>query len=257
MQFNQADRLIHSMVQRNRRLARLDRSAKRRSLIARFIRDTRGTIPFAKPRLFGRIGRLKNPLHLSALRSLAAGFLRDNQASVPFTAEPPAANRDRRSDLTVAALGITLGLICALFPWYIFFNQDDFGVRAMKFEGSGAGAGPILLGSQPKRIGAPVALQEIPPMELDLLPTGTVGPDSDDDERGTPGLTQQPFPPAPADFRLVHVANGRALMEDENGLFVVERGSVLPDSSRVTSIEQVDGRSTLVTDSGLVLDLTE
>ena len=30
-----------------------------------------------------------------------------------------AKKRDRRSDLTVAALGITLGLICALFPWYI------------------------------------------------------------------------------------------------------------------------------------------
>ena len=26
---------------------------------------------------------------------------------------------DRRSDFVVAALGVTLGLICALFPWYI------------------------------------------------------------------------------------------------------------------------------------------
>ena len=58
---------------------------------------------------------------------------------IPFTAEPTAKSRDRRSDLTVAALGVTLGLICALFPWYIFFNPDEFGVRAMKFGGSGDG----------------------------------------------------------------------------------------------------------------------
>ena len=48
---------------------------------------------------------------------------------------PAASEGRRRSDLTVAALGITLALICALFPWYIFFNQDQFGVRAMKFQG--------------------------------------------------------------------------------------------------------------------------
>ena len=58
---------------------------------------------------------------------------------VPFTAQPTARSRDRRSDLTVAALGVTLGLICALFPWYIFFNPEEFGVRAMKFGGSGGG----------------------------------------------------------------------------------------------------------------------
>src|SRR6266568_2947280 len=48
---------------------------------------------------------------------------------------------DRRSDFVVAALGITLGLICALFPWYIFFNQEQFGVQAIKFGGSGSNSG--------------------------------------------------------------------------------------------------------------------
>jgi hypothetical protein len=257
MPFNQADRLIETMVKRNRRLARLDASSARRSLVARFLRDTRGSIPFTVQPIVGRLKRLSLSHRPSALRSLVTRFVRDNQASVPFTAEPPAAKRDRRSDLTVAALGITLGLICALFPWYIFFNQDDFGVRAMKFEGSNADAGPILLGSQPKRVGAPIALQEIPPVKLDLLPTGTARNESGEDEHGTPGLTEQPFPSAPVDFKLVHVANGRALMEDDSGLFVVERGTVLPDSSRVASIEQRDGRWRLVTDTGLVIDLTQ
>ena len=37
---------------------------------------------------------------------------------------------------TLAALGVVLAMICALFPWYIFFNQEQFGPPAMKFEGT-------------------------------------------------------------------------------------------------------------------------
>lgn len=219
MPFNRADRLIETLVHRNKRAA------------------------------------LKN--QTSSVDSRLSSLFRRQREPVPFTAELPAGQRDRRSDLTVAALGITLGLICALFPWYIFFNQDDFGVRAMKFEGSEAGSGPILLGMQPQRVGAAIEAAEIPPMHLDLLPTGTTPQDADDDERGTPGLTSQPFPLLPVDFKLIHVANGRALIEDDSGLFVVQTGSVLPDSSRVASIEQRDGLWKLVTDTGLVLDSVE
>lgn len=175
---------------------------------------------------------------------------------VPFTAEPTARSRDRRSDLTVAALGVTLGLICALFPWYIFFNPDEFGVRAMKFGGGGMGTEPIVLGAQPDRVGAPVASQDIPPMEIDLRTTGTAAKKSEDENmEGTPGLAEQPFPAPVASFRLVQIANGRAMLEDDTGLFVVEPGSMLPDSSRVKTIEQRDGRPVLVTESGVVLEI--
>ena len=50
--------------------------------------------------------------------------------------------QNRRTRPTGAAtsssprLGVTLGLICALFPWYIFFNQEQFGVQAIKFGGT-------------------------------------------------------------------------------------------------------------------------
>jgi hypothetical protein len=173
---------------------------------------------------------------------------------VPFTAEPTAKSRDRRSDLTVAALGVTLGLICALFPWYIFFNPEEFGVRAMKFGGSGGGTEPIVLGAQQERIGAPVASQEIPPMKLDLLATGTATKEHEEEE-GTPGLTEQPFPAPVVSFRLVQIANGRAMLEDDTGLFVVQPGSILPDNSRVATIEERDGRQVLVTDGGVVLEI--
>ncbi len=58
---------------------------------------------------------------------------------VPFTAEPTAKSRDRRSDLTVAAPRRHARPHLRAVPWYIFFNPDEFGVRAMKFGGSGMG----------------------------------------------------------------------------------------------------------------------
>ena len=173
---------------------------------------------------------------------------------VPFTAEPTAKSRDRRSDLTVAALGVTLGLICALFPWYIFFNPEEFGVRAMKFGGSGSGTEPIILGAQPERVGAPIASQEISPVKLDLLSTGTATKKEEtEDEEGVPLLAEQPFPPPAISFKVIQIANGRAMLEDETGLFIVQPGSILPDNTRVETIEEREGRPVLVTDGGIVL----
>lgn len=175
-----------------------------------------------------------------------------------LSAEQSAKRRDRRTDLTIAALGVTLGLICALFPWYIFFNPDEFGIRAMKFGGSGGGSEPIVLGAQPERIGAPVAIQEPLSIELDLRSTGTAiqEPESEGDEEKT-GLSEQPFPPSAISFRVVQIANGRAMLEDDTGLFVVQPGSMLPDSTRVKTIEERDGRPVLVTDAGAILEISE
>src|SRR5690606_13284996 len=60
-----------------------------------------------------------------------------------------------RSDIIVGALGITLALICALFPWYIFFNQEQFGVTRMVFEGSRGNVPPGQLNYQPALVGQP------------------------------------------------------------------------------------------------------
>ena len=171
-------------------------------------------------------------------------FGRKRKSDPASPPQPTARSRDRRSDLTVAALGVTLGLICALFPWYIFFNPEEFGVRAMKFGGSGGGTEPIVLGAQPERVGAPVAVQEIPPMKLDLLATGTATRRSEDDGRGGhAGLDRAALPGRRSlRFRLVQIANGRAMIEDDTGLFIVQRGSILPDNSRVATIEERDGR---------------
>lgn len=178
---------------------------------------------------------------------------------LPSRASKPAPGatvaRDRRSDITVAALGVTIGLICALFPWYIFFNQDKFGIRALRFSGNpGENAGPITLYPQPDRIGAPMDISEIPPTKLDLFATGTaLGEKPGDGD--LPGVEDQPFPADPPSFHLVHVANGRAMIGDDSGLWLVQAGSVLPDNSKVVSIEQRDGRWVLVTSTDRILTI--
>ncbi|UCI09234.1 hypothetical protein [Mesorhizobium sp. B1-1-8] len=160
---------------------------------------------------------------------------------------------DRRSDLVIAALGITLGLICALFPWYIFFNQEQFGVQAIKFGGSGTNAGRVTGGSQMENAGVPATAQSVP--DLDLLATGTL-PDESEDPDKVPGLDEQPFPAPVSEFKMVHVANGRAMIEDDTGLWIVQRGSVLPDSSRVASIEQRGAKWVIVTSTDKVIQLS-
>lgn len=173
-------------------------------------------------------------------------------------AAPPAKRRERRSDLIVAALGITLGLICALFPWYIFFNQEEFGIRALKFDGRGANdvSGPIAVGPQPERVGAPMTLENPPEMQLDLFATGTLPTQGDGDSAKTNAALEQPFPVEDPVFKVVHVENGRAMIADESGLWVVQRGSVLPDNTSVASIEQRDGRWVVVTSGERVIEVT-
>lgn len=159
------------------------------------------------------------------------------------------------SDVVIAGLGIGLGLVCALFPWYIFFNQDQFGIRAMKFEGNGEIEGKIELSAQPDRVGAPSESAEIPAEQFDLLVTGTLPKVLDDEGTPTPGLSEQPFPGVAEEFRLVYAANGRAMIEDDTGLYVVQPGSRLPDNTRVATIEQRDGNWVLVTTADQVIEL--
>src|SRR3546814_3919509 len=82
----------------------------------------------------------------------------------------------------------------------------------------------------------------------DMLTTATVS-DLGEDEDGGSELQPQPFP-GRGDFRLLHVANGRALIEDGSGMYMVRVGSILPDNSKLATIEQRDGKWVIVTSSG-------
>ena len=186
--------------------------------------------------------------------SLLDGLFPDADWPQPPRAQFPKLKKkdDRRSDIVFAALGITLGLICALFPWYIFFNQDQFGVQAIKFGGSGTNAGRVSGGSQMENSGQPLTVNDVP--DVDLFATGTL--QDPEDETQPPGVDEQPFPADPK-FRMVHVANGRAMIEDDAGLWIVQRGSKLPDSSVVSSIEQHGGKWVMVTSTDQVIELSK
>lgn len=158
-----------------------------------------------------------------------------------------------RGDFVVAALGLTLGLTCALFPWYIFFNQEKFGVREFVFEGRGSITPSTQLAYQPPLIRQPFSTGEVPKMELDFFPTATL-PSEDERVRAVPA-SEQPFPSDLVNFSLVHVANGRAMIRDADGLWVVQPGSRLPDASQVASIEQRGGNWVLVTTLDRVIEL--
>lgn len=165
---------------------------------------------------------------------------------------------ERSSDAIIAGLGIALGLVCAFFPWYVFFNQEKFGIRAVRFAGnSGTQIVPDNLTYQPSLVGEGFAIEDIPLLELDRIATGTV-PDEADPAAAEVPLSDQPFPgaePAPPEYRVVHIASGRAMIADKEGLYVVQPGSILPDKSRVAAIEQRDGKWVVVTSLDKIMPL--
>ena len=192
-----------------------------------------------------------NPWNRKAPARSAAPVLAGSRP-VPVAAKKKKKKRDG-GDLVVGALGVTLGLTCALFPWYIFFNQDKFGVQKFVFEGHRSAERPSSLAFQPSLVRQPFETDEVPRMALDQFPTATV-PAEAEQARAVPA-SEQPFPADLVNFRLVHIANGRAMIQDADGLWVVQRGSRLPDASRVASIEQRQGKWVLVTTRDRVVPL--
>jgi hypothetical protein len=162
----------------------------------------------------------------------------------------------KAGDFLLAVAGAALGVTCAVFPWYIFMHQDEFGIRALKFEGGVTStAAPAGMAPSTAALVNPAPVPDDAALSIDLFATGTL-PDPDDGPRSPPGLGEQPFPATPVNFRLVHVANGRAMIEDDGGLWIVQRGSTLPDNSRVTSIEQREGRWVMVTTGDRLVEIT-
>ncbi len=182
-------------------------------------------------------------------------------AGMTLPPQPAAARRPARksysvTDAVLVGIGVGLTAACATFPWYVFLNQEKFGYAQITFD-----ANPIVSDTSgpfyTPRVQwkpSPATPEDVAALPLDYVATGTVVGSIDRDSP-EPGEEPQPFPDVPVRFELVHVANGRAMIRDENGLFVVERGSVLPDNSRVVSIEDRDGGWVLRTSRDQVVEL--
>lgn len=177
----------------------------------------------------------------------------DAVAAQKADAEAEAA-ASRLGDRVLVGTGIVLAAASAFFPWYVFLNADKFGVRTEDFGRTR---------DLPPGIGRPVVsvsplamtdsskddwIRSTDPM--DALTTATTSSLGELKQNGSV-QEQQPFP-GKGNFRLLHVANGRALIEDSSGMYMVRIGSILPDNSKVATLEQRGGRWVIITSAGEV-----
>lgn len=168
-----------------------------------------------------------------------------------------AAKRKRNGDRVLAVAGFMLATAAAFFPWYVFFNQEDFGIAPMGYtetrdlpETGGrsfVNVSPLAIPDEKDGSGQPSA--------FDPIITATVSGEGSE-STGAPALTSvdpdKSFPGKPR-YKLLHVANGRALIEDKSGMYIVRIGSVLPDNSRLATLEKRDGQWVIITSNGEVI----
>ncbi|MBB4064112.1 hypothetical protein GGR23_001289 [Gellertiella hungarica] len=170
---------------------------------------------------------------------------------------PPLAGPRRKSvwvDRVLIATGITMAAAAAFFPWYVFFNEDKFGIRVAAIDRS-----RDLPHTGPRNVFSvsPMAMvnrnknPNPQPLPMDQLTTASVSSLGKDKNTRPVPMEEQPFP-GPTGFRLLHVANGRAMIEDRSGMYMVRVGSILPDQSRLAALEQRNGQWVIVTSKGNV-----
>ncbi|MCL6705518.1 hypothetical protein M8R20_00755 [Pseudomonas sp. R2.Fl] len=158
-------------------------------------------------------------------------------------------------DRLLAGTGIALACAAAVFPWYVFFNEEKFGIRIAEWEHTRdlpEGPGRNVFSVSPL---AMVDKDDDGPASedgkgVDDVVTATVSQLGEEKAGDGEGPSEgQPFP-GRTGFRLLHVANGRALIEDGSGMYMVRIGSVLPDNSKVATLEMRDGKWVIVTSKG-------
>ena len=175
--------------------------------------------------------------------------MRESDADEPV-APPKPAKRRTVTDRALACTGLVLAGISAFFPWYVFLNPDKFGIQVA--EGDRTRDLPNWPGREIVSVSPLAMVNKNPGEPKDMIPdpltTATVSSVGREDDKGPPA-EDQPFP-GKSPFHLLHVANGRALIEDDTGMFVVRVGSLLPDNSRLATIEQRDGKWVIVTSTG-------
>jgi len=175
-----------------------------------------------------------------------------NTAEAPWP--KPEVPPSRLGDKMLTAAGITLAAASAFFPWYVFLNADKFGIRTETL-GRTRDLPPGI--ARPVVSVSPLAMTDssrddwpVPPEPMDTLATATTSSVGETRNNGS-FREEQPFPGG-GSFRLLHVANGRALIENSSGMYMVQVGSTLPDNSKLAKFEQRDGKWVIVTSSGHV-----
>ncbi len=175
------------------------------------------------------------------------------------SSEPPVGGdrKPEKTDQILLLSGLLIAGFAAFFPWYVFLNQEQFGIRPMGL------ASERDLPETPGRSVvsvSPLALpdndRESPGISLDTISTATVNTGGEEraPQTDAQAAPDQAFPKRKPSFRLLHVVNGRALIEDGKGMYMVRIGSILPDDSRLATLEKRNGRWVIVTSEGAVID---
>ena len=178
--------------------------------------------------------------------------LEDDEAPVQPIAKP--GRGSFWTDRVLIATGVTLAAAAAFFPWYVFFNESKFGIKVAAIDHT-----RDLPHTGPRNVFSvsPMAMvnknknPNPQPLPLDQLTTATVSSIGKEKPADAP-IEDQPFP-GQTGFRLLHVANGRAMIEDASGMYMVRVGSILPDQSKLAALEQRNGQWVIVTSKGDVL----
>lgn len=178
----------------------------------------------------------------------------DFDADEPVQPLPVRKKRFWTADRIIGWSGAMLALAAAFFPWYVFVNEERFGLEALRAMVSQDPAVPSRRSTTDNSSGGipdRTLNAALPPSE-DSIVTGTVPAEESAEKDGSEEpLPAQPFPAAPRGFRLLKVIKDQAMIEDATGIYVVHKGDVLPDQTKVTDLEQRDGKWVLVTDTGV------
>lgn len=170
----------------------------------------------------------------------------------------PPEDTSRSVDRFLKLSGLALAVVCGLLPWAAY-RQNAASMKTMAANDTKI-HDPLdrshqhtILGSR-GIFGDQAKVADLP---VDPNPTGTTSI-TGDIANGRPKAeppAKQPFPARP-EFLLRDVVGGMGMIEDQTGFWFVEKGSLLPDASRVVSITSRKGLWQITTDTGRVIRQT-
>lgn len=175
---------------------------------------------------------------------------------------PPLKQKSARfqvtTDRVLGFIGVMMAAGSAFLPWYVILNQDKFTLHAIRTVMTRD------MPDLPARAVWNVSPMSIPNKDKSTIPSLPFDPIVTATTPGEQSGSQPPAALGEADgaeqafpdrrFKLLHVSNGRALIQDDNGVYLVQVGSALPDNSKLATIEERDGKPVIITSDGSVID---
>ncbi|MEP1206302.1 MAG: hypothetical protein ABJM29_17105 [Rhizobiaceae bacterium] len=174
--------------------------------------------------------------------------------------------RTRLFDLGLGMVGLALAGVSSYLPYYVYFNETEFGPPTMQFTGRIDYEAPVVV-ERSRETRRPLFTEELAvnfeAQEIDPLVTGSIQPDGDGIPRLRPRVRPRPsleqFNDLQAELtvheslELVFATRGRALIRDGDDILPIAVGSRLPDGSTVKSLLRKQNGWQVVTSNNHVL----